>query len=78
MYTCIIVGSTPFAIQITKSDHIQPDGFSEQLFKTTHEALYSGPETETCKSLDSCSHRRDVPVGVPFDLSNGVARVTEV
>ena len=30
----------PFATKITKSDHIQRDGFSEQLFNTTHEALY--------------------------------------
>ena len=27
-----------------KSDHIQRDGFSEQLLNTTHEALYSGPK----------------------------------
>ena len=46
----------PFATKITKSDYIQRDSFSEQLFNTTHEALYSGPETETCKSLATCSH----------------------
>ena len=55
MYTYLIVG-VRFATKITKSDHIQTDGFSEQLFNTTHEALYSGPETETCKSLATCNH----------------------
>ena len=47
--THILLLVYPFATKITKSDHIQRDGFSEQLFNTNvmHEALYSGMETET-------------------------------
>ena len=56
MCTRILLLVYPFATKITKSDHIKRDGFSEQLFNTTHEALYSGPETEICKSLATCSH----------------------